>query len=188
MRRAIATLVGTIAVLVSLLSFKTEPRAARTRPAALAPVTSSPEPTPLDRSVPATAASRAASKVASKTASGASRTAAPPTHAEPAKASTQAGAKPVSLTQSTGQVISTDYGPVQVRITMSGSVIRDVVALQLPGDRRRSAAISSEAGPILRQEALTAQSARIDTVSGATYTSDGYAQSLQSALDQAHVR
>lgn len=181
MRRAIATLVGTIAVLVSLLSFKTEPRAPRARPAALAPITSSPGPTPLDSSVPTTAASRAASSAAPRP------SAKSPSHPAAAKVRAQAAA-PTVPSDFSGQVISTDYGPVQVRITMSGSVLRDVVALQLPGDRRRSAAISSEAGPMLRQEALIAQSARIDTVSGATYTSDGYAQSLQSALDQAHAK
>lgn len=185
MRRAIATLVGTIAVLVSLLSFKTEPRLPRARPAALAPITSSPGPRPLQSSAPATAASRAASSAASSVAPGPS--AKSQSHPAAAKARTQAVAQ-AAPTAYTGQVISTDYGPVQVRITMSGSVLRDVEALQLPGDRRRSAAISSEAGPVLRQEALTAQSARIDTVSGATYTSDGYGQSLQSALDQAHAR
>jgi uncharacterized protein with FMN-binding domain len=59
--------------------------------------------------------------------------------------------------------------------------------VQLPSDRARSQGISSDAGPQLRSEALRAQSARINTVSGATYTSDGYAQSLQSALDRAGI-
>jgi uncharacterized protein with FMN-binding domain len=62
--------------------------------------------------------------------------------------------------------------------------VADVVALQLPTGRR-SGQISSYAAPILHDEALQAQSASIDTVSGATYTSDAYAQSLQAALDQA---
>jgi len=86
----------------------------------------------------------------------------------------------------TGAVVETMYGPVQVAISVSGGRVTDVTALQLPSDRRRSAEISQYAGPILRSEALQAQSARIDTVSGATYTSQGYEQSLQSALDQAH--
>jgi uncharacterized protein with FMN-binding domain len=54
----------------------------------------------------------------------------------------------------------------------------------LPSDKPKSARISQAAGPRLRQEALSAQSANIDVVSGATYTSEGYAQSLQGALDQ----
>lgn len=84
-----------------------------------------------------------------------------------------------------GPVVYTDYGPVQVRITLSGSRIVDVQALQLPHDRARSASISENAGPQLRREALAAQSARIDGVSGASYTSEGYAESLQGALDRA---
>ncbi len=84
-----------------------------------------------------------------------------------------------------GPVVSTDYGNVQVRVTLQGTKIVDVQSLQLPSDRSRSARISQSAGPLLRQEALKAQSANIDLVSGASYTSDGYAQSLQGALDQA---
>ena len=79
------------------------------------------------------------------------------------------------------------FGTVQVQVTIVGGKIQDVQALQLPQDRRRSAEISQYAAPILRQEALSAQSAQIDLVSGATYTSEAYAQSLQSALDQAHA-
>jgi uncharacterized protein with FMN-binding domain len=91
-----------------------------------------------------------------------------------------------SAGQFTGAVVQTPYGTVQVRITISGGRISDITALQLPTDRRRSEQISQYAGPILRSEAIAAQSASIDTVSGATYTSEGYEQSLQSALDQAH--
>lgn len=86
-----------------------------------------------------------------------------------------------------GDAISTRYGDVQVRVVVAGGRLVDVQAEQLPSDRSRSQAISSDAGPQLRNEALRAQSARINTVSGATYTSDGYAQSLQSALDRAGV-
>jgi uncharacterized protein with FMN-binding domain len=77
------------------------------------------------------------------------------------------------------------YGDVQVEITVEGTRIVDVEALQLPQDRRRSAEISQDVAPILRSEALAAQSAQIDSVSGATYTSQSYAQSLQAAIDQA---
>ena len=85
-----------------------------------------------------------------------------------------------------GPVVSMRFGDVQVEIVVAGGKITDVVALELPTGRR-SGQISDYAGPILRQEALQAQSAQIDLVSGATYTSDAYAQSLQSALDQAGV-
>ena len=85
----------------------------------------------------------------------------------------------------TGQVVQTRFGSVQVQVTIAAGKITDVTALQLPNDRQRSAEISGIVEPMLKSEALTAQSAQIDLVSGATYTSDGYAQSLQSALDQA---
>jgi uncharacterized protein with FMN-binding domain len=86
-----------------------------------------------------------------------------------------------------GAPINTRYGVVQVRITTRGSRIVSVTNLALPFDRSRSLEISRVAGPLLRSEALQAQSARIDVVSGATYTSDGYAQSLQSAIDRARA-
>jgi uncharacterized protein with FMN-binding domain len=82
----------------------------------------------------------------------------------------------------TGDAVSTQYGDVQVRVTVSGGKITAVQALQLTGNDPRSAQISAYAEPILRQEALTEQTGAIDAVSGATYTSDGYIQSLQSAL------
>jgi uncharacterized protein with FMN-binding domain len=85
----------------------------------------------------------------------------------------------------TGPVVDTQYGPVQVAVTFSNGKITDIAAVQLPSDRMRSAQISQYAEPILRQEALQAQSAQIDLVSGATYTSAGYEQSLQAVLDQA---
>jgi uncharacterized protein with FMN-binding domain len=85
----------------------------------------------------------------------------------------------------TGPVVSTRFGTVQVAITVEGGQLTDVTALQLPSDDRRSASISSRVEPTLRSQALTAQSAAIDGVSGATYTSAAYARSLQAALDSA---
>jgi uncharacterized protein with FMN-binding domain len=82
----------------------------------------------------------------------------------------------------TGQVVNTRYGPVQVSVTVSAGKITAVDFLALPQDRPRSQSISSQATPLLRSEALQAQSANINLLSGATYTSDGFAQSLQSAL------
>lgn len=82
--------------------------------------------------------------------------------------------------------MQTRYGPVQIRITYAGGRISRVVAVQLPSGRSRDAEINSYAVPILESETLAAQSANINSVSGATYTSDGYVQSLQAALDAAH--
>jgi uncharacterized protein with FMN-binding domain len=88
--------------------------------------------------------------------------------------------------QYTGQDFQNQFGDTQVKVTISGGKITDVQALQLPFDRQRSAEISQYAAPQLHDEVLQAQSAQIDSLSGATYTSDSYAQSVQSALDQAH--
>ena len=77
------------------------------------------------------------------------------------------------------------WGPVQVQITVSGGKIAAVTAVQTPSENGRDVAINSQATPILASEALTAQSANIDTVSGATYTSHSYKTSLQSALTMA---
>lgn len=85
----------------------------------------------------------------------------------------------------TGTTAVTRFGNVQVQVTIAGGKISDVTALQLTDQDGRSVQISAQAAPLLQQEALAAQSATIDTVSGATYTSEGYIQSLQSALDQA---
>lgn len=74
---------------------------------------------------------------------------------------------------------------MQVRVTVKGGRLTDVAAVSYPQGNPRDQEINSRALPQLRREALAAQSAQIDTVSGATYTSDGYRQSLQSALDSA---
>lgn len=85
----------------------------------------------------------------------------------------------------TGAAAQTQYGEVQVQITVADGKITDVTPLHLTDRDGRSVAISQQAAPILRQEALQAQSAQIQAVSGATFTSGGYTTSLQSAIDQA---
>jgi len=133
--------------------------------------------------------------ISTRTAGSATKGATPPatTAPPPPRGTTPSTAAPPPPTTNTGNqsvagdAIATRYGDVQVRVTVSGGRLVDVQAVQLPSDRARSQAISSDAGPLLRNEALRAQSARINTVSGATSTSDGYAQSLQSALDRAGI-
>ncbi|CAN5399624.1 hypothetical protein BH09ACT1_BH09ACT1_16940 [soil metagenome] len=85
----------------------------------------------------------------------------------------------------TGDVESTQFGTVQVSIDVAGGTITDVTALKLTDDGGRSVQISEQAAPILRSEVLASQSAKVATVSGATYTSDAYLSSLQSAIDKA---
>ncbi|MFF7054504.1 FMN-binding protein [Streptomyces griseorubiginosus] len=102
-----------------------------------------------------------------------------------ASASSGTGSGGTGTRTVTGDTIQTRWGPVQVRITIKDRRLTDVTAVAYPTDNPRDQEINSFALPRLRTEALTAQSADIDTVSGATYTSDGYRQSLQSALDSA---
>jgi uncharacterized protein with FMN-binding domain len=84
-----------------------------------------------------------------------------------------------------GTTVQTEFGPMQVAIVVSNGKISDVKPLQLTNADGRSQQISNYAVPILRSEVLSAQSAKVASVGGATYTSDGYLQSLQSAIDKA---
>jgi uncharacterized protein with FMN-binding domain len=81
-----------------------------------------------------------------------------------------------------GTVVNTEFGPYQVQVTFSGTTITDVRIITEPDDGH-SQRIASRAEPTLHSEALQAQSAHIDTVSGATITSDAYSRSLQAAID-----
>jgi len=86
-----------------------------------------------------------------------------------------------------GRSVDTRYGPVQVEITLSKGRLTAVRVLRAPSENGRDREIAAMALPRLTQEAVAAGSARIDAVSGATYTSKGYITSLQSALDRAHA-
>ena len=163
MKRAFATLVATIAGLVLLLGFKTHP--ARQSGQSQIGATASNPPTP------------ETSAVAS--APPASATGAPATSAKPTPAGT-----PQTRTV-TGSSVRTAYGNVQLQVVFTGTQITNVVPLRLPDSNGVDQQIDQQAVPILIQETLTAQSANIQAVSGATYTSGGYIRSLQSALDKA---
>jgi uncharacterized protein with FMN-binding domain len=124
----------------------------------------------------ATAASTASTpaSTATATASSAATPAASASTSSPLADGTYAGATDTNR-----------WGPVQVQITVTGGKITQVTALQTPTDNRKSVSINTRATPTLASEVLSAQSASIDTVSGATYTSDSYKVSLQSAIDLA---
>jgi uncharacterized protein with FMN-binding domain len=87
----------------------------------------------------------------------------------------------------TGQVVQTQWGPVQVKLTIAGGSITKVTVLQYPHGNSRDVELANYSLPVLIRETIADQSAHIDMVSGATYTSQGYLQSLQSALDQANL-
>jgi uncharacterized protein with FMN-binding domain len=101
--------------------------------------------------------------------------------------STASAGAPPTRRNVTGALVQTPYGTVQVRVSLSGHRIANVTTLHLTDSSSTSVEISANAAPTLRQEALSAQSAHIDLVSGATYTSEGYRTSLQAALDAAHL-
>ena len=183
-RGAIALTLTTLA-LILLFSFKTPDTGTLSvgrNVALVAPVVTS---APASAGA-ATAAGGAASPPRSNGNSAASpapaATAAPAASVAP---TAHSGGTPLANGTVAGPVVQTQFGPVQVQVTIANGKITDVTALQLPSDRQRSAYISGIVGPMLQSEALTAQSAQIDLISGATYTSDAYAQSLQAALDQA---
>lgn len=163
MKRVAMTVVATITGLVLLLHFKTPPSGAG-RPAALAPVS------------PSSSAGSASPGPSPR------RTHRTHQHGSPSATHTTATAH-----DALGATITTRYGPVQVKVTEASGRITDVTAVQLPSADSHSQSIAAYAAPKLRQEAIAADSARINVVSGATYTSDGYAQSLQSALDKLHA-
>jgi uncharacterized protein with FMN-binding domain len=167
MRRALLTLGGTAAGLAALLSFKTHSLAAAMDPAASPPTVSAGATQSMSSGTEAGSASPAASQKASPATSRAS------------------ASSPVSTRTVTGAVASTQYGPMQVQLTLTGTKITKVTVLQQTNLGATSGQIDSTAIPQLTSETLAAQSAHIDAVSGATYTSSGYIQSLQSALDKA---
>lgn len=164
MRRALPVLLATVAAMALLAGFHTTP--ARTQPVA---------------ATVALPDSTTTAPPAAPPASGA-----PPdetTSTAPAETTSTAPAE----RSVDGPTVFSRFGDVQVRVILQGTRIVDVQSLQLPFDRPRSQSISDQAGPWLHDEAIQAQSANIDTIGGATYTSDGYRQSLQAALDQAGI-
>jgi uncharacterized protein with FMN-binding domain len=159
MKRTILSITATVLGLVALLSFKT----------------------PDTQVSGAQALPSAALPAGSATSSG------PP--APTTTAATVPPAAPAAPAARTvlGTAVQTQYGVVQVTITLSGSTITNAGFARLTANDRRSQDINRQAAPILLQQTITAQSARIDGVSGASYTTQGYEQSLQSALDKAGV-
>ena len=164
MRRAVIVLGSTAAGLAALLSFKTHSvAAADPAPSAPAPSATTPQAAP------------------SSTGSAAAKAGATPKAGTTTQASTATQAATRTVT---GTVASTQYGPMQVQVTLAGTKITKVTVLQRTDDGAESDQIDATAIPTLTSETLAAQSAHIDAVSGASYTSSGYIQSLQSALDK----
>jgi uncharacterized protein with FMN-binding domain len=163
MLRAIVALGGTAAGLAALLSFKTHVPAVAAA-AAMPNTTSSAASAPASKSGGSGTKSGSASKTGK---------------------ATGGGTGSATTRTVTGKVENTQYGPMQIQLVLAGKKISKVNVLQQTNTGSNSAVIDANALPKLTSETLTAQSARIDAVSGATYTSQGYIASLQSAVDAA---
>jgi uncharacterized protein with FMN-binding domain len=178
MRRVALALFSTITGLVMLLSFKTHSSTAAGVPAAIS--TTGPGTAGSGTSGSGTAGSGTSGSgtSGSGTSSAGAATTAPSASSVPSSAISAAKTY-------TGDAVDTRFGPVQVQITVQNGTITAVNATEYPQNNPRDEQINAYAIPQLNQEATAAKSASIDMVSGATYTSEGYLSSLQSALDQA---
>jgi uncharacterized protein with FMN-binding domain len=167
MRRNLAALLGTLTALVLLFSYHTSldstPSTPATATAPQTPGTGSPS----DDSGSSSSSSSSSGSSSGSSSSGSSSSSGTKTY--------------------TGASADTRWGPVQVEITVTNGKITASKTTQVPNGNPRDQEINSYAVPVLDQETVQAQSAQIDAVSGATVTSDGYIQSLQSAIDQAHL-
>lgn len=158
MKKILYTLLATVSGLVLLFSYRTSLEAV----------------TPTDASA-ATATSGSAATTTDTGANGSGTS-----------SSTTASGSGLADGTYSGASSQTRYGPVQVQITVSGGQITDAQAVDYPNSNGRDRQINGTAVPRLVSETIQAQSSKIQMVSGATYTSDGYLSSLQSAIDQAH--
>jgi len=158
MRRITLWLLSTVAIVVLLFTYRTSTDGGGAAVAATTPSTGEATPSPSSSARSSARSSPSASR------------------------SSSAGTKTY-----TGATASTRWGDVQVTITVADGKITDVRVPVYPSGNGRDEEINAYALPILTQETLRAQSSNIDAVSGATVTSDGYLQSLQSALDAAHL-
>ncbi|GAA4782756.1 FMN-binding protein [Actinomycetospora chlora] len=157
MRRILLWFLTTVSTVVLLFGYKTSTSSAL------------PDETATDPTTP-----RAAAPTTTST---------PPTTGSPSTA----GAAALRAGQFTGDAADTRWGPVQTRITVANGRITAVDVVEAPSGNAKDRAINADAVPTLVDETLQAQGADIDMVSGATVTSTGYLESLQSALDQAHA-
>jgi uncharacterized protein with FMN-binding domain len=163
MRRIVTAILSTITAVVLIFGYHTSTNNTAAAASALVQQPAPPSPAPHSRS---------GNKSGSST----------PSPSPASKAS-----RPSPSTTYTGGVADTQWGPVQVQITVRDHKIARARAVQYPQGASNDAQINGYALPVLDREVVQKQSAAIDAVSGATVTSDGYLQSLQSAIDAAHL-
>ena len=180
MRRIVIWIASTVTVVVLLFGYHTSTNS----PAAAESSSSAPS---SSSSAPAAAGPPSAGSGSGSSGSSSSGSSGSGSSGSGSSSSGSSGSSSSGTKTYTGSVASTRWGPVQVAITVSGGKVTKVAVLQSPDGNPRDVEINDRALPVLVQETLDAQSAKIDMVSGATYTSDGYLTSLQSALDQAGI-
>ncbi len=136
---------------------------------------------PITTTATTTATTVAPATTAPATTAGTATTAVPATTAAPTTTATATDA----VVAFDGATVNTKYGPVQVQAQVQNGTLVAVAVVQYPDGDGKSVRINQRALPELQSEALSAQSASVDTISGATYTSNAYVKSLQSAIDEA---
>jgi uncharacterized protein with FMN-binding domain len=165
-KRVLFSITATVVGLVALLDFKSHTRPVGVAVGApVAPTQPTTSPTPRHRATHKTAPQ-------------------PTTRSKSGRTSTHSSASGRFV----GSAVQTQYGVVQVAVLVNGGRITKVSLPQLTAYDQTSQMINSQAAPLLVQETMSAQSAHIDSISGASYTSAGYIQSLQSALDRAGLK
>jgi uncharacterized protein with FMN-binding domain len=187
--RLLIALASTAAGLAALLSFKTHSAAGGAVAAQAAGTQGGSTSTSAAGGTGSagTASTGTASSGSGKASSGSGKAASGSGKGSASSASRQGTASSAGTRTVTGAVENTQYGPMQVQVTLAGRKITGVKVLQETNMGSLSQQIDANAVPQLTKETLAAQSARIDAVSGASYTSSGYIQSLQSALDKANA-
>lgn len=197
MRRAAVALFSTVAGLVMLLGFKTHSVTVAGVPVATGPSAPGPGSSGTgssDSGSLGTGSSDSGSSDSGSLGTGSSdsgstpaagATTAPAAGTPAASSSAAAGTPAITTKTITGDAVDTRWGPVQVQITVQNGTVTGVTAVVYPQNNPRDVQLNSYAIPQLNQEATAAKSAQIDMVSGATYTSEGYLGSLQSALNKA---
>ena len=186
MRRILLALMSTLAVVVVLFSYRTstaDPASGAATTVATGPADTSGTGTTTPAAPVPTATPTASTDTDADSGSD-TNSASTPT-APTTASTTPATADSTAAKTYTGDAADTRWGPVQVEITVADGKVTAVDLLQVPSENGRDVEINDQAVPVLKEETLSAQSAQIDAVSGATVTSDGYTTSLQSALDQA---
>jgi len=185
MKRGLLIGVGTLGGLGAVFAI-TPPQFGTSGPTGLAALPGKAAPVKSAAPAKSVAPVKSAAPVQSKAASTPSKKATPAQTQSAAQPAQSAPAQSAGVSGTfDGNASQTRWGPVQVRIVVKDGKIVDASALQSPSGDSRSRSISQQAVPYLVQETLAAQSAQISGVGGASYTSNGWYQSLQSALKKA---